>query len=89
MPGTNAGTGQPIHFRCGMCRRCDAHWRRGFKDDIELTGRTKPFNNLSSGRHGFTRLGHVVYEYRCKACGHRGWSRHNDLKRLHEQARED
>ena len=81
----SAGTGQPIYFRCARCRRTAArlnpHPREpspfsgGFA--VELTGRVRP---VKPG-HGGARVTFTRREYRCKHCGHVGWSRHADLER--------
>lgn len=45
MPGSNAGTGQPISFRCAKCRRRDGAMgpksASGWCDRVELTGKTR------------------------------------------------
>jgi hypothetical protein len=69
MPGTNAGTGQPIVFKCSACR--------GWPVDVELTGRSKPVKTNKPG----PRMTRTALEYRC-ACGHVGWSRHKSLARI-------
>lgn len=83
MPGTNAGTGQPITFRCTKCRRrasrsdCERRGtsgRGGFADDCELTGRERAY---TGGNRGWFDM--VIREYRCTTCGHVGWSRHPHL----------
>jgi hypothetical protein len=75
MPGTNAGTGQPITFRCWVERR--ERWK-SFRDDhvVTMTGRTRPYHGHTGGRMTTT-----AYEYRC-SCGHVGWSAHVDAARL-------
>ena len=74
MPGTNAGTGQPITLRCGKCR-ITRSWREG-GFDLEATGKTRP-----ATRRGI-RLTNRKIEYRCRECGHVGWSQHMDAERL-------
>lgn len=79
MSGTNAGTGQPYSFRCAGCKRKD---RDGIFDwawaaDVVFTGKIKrvPFG------HGGSRVTFNRIQYRCKKCGHVGWSRHSDVAR--------
>lgn len=87
MPGTNGGTGRPYYFRCAACRRKHGtaeylgrspetrgmgHVRR-----VELTGRRR---ELKPGRSGSRNSG-AAREYRCRDCGHVGWSRHVELER--------
>lgn len=76
MSGTNAGTGQPLSFRCAKCRIGAQYGmsRRGW--NVELTGRTREV-----GRGG-VRMDRIAREYRCLDCKHVGWSRHYDLPRL-------
>lgn len=78
--------GQPRLFGCPRCRkdwflngeRHESHLNRGGIQDVDLTGRTKPVTPGKSGlRSGLTR-----YEYKCRGCGHVGWSRHTSLARL-------
>lgn len=80
MPGTNAGTGRPISFRCSQCRRIEGatgpRTARGWIDRVELTGRTRKTKPGTAGsRNSLHRR-----EYRCLDCGHVGWSRHIDLE---------
>lgn len=83
VPGTNAGTGQPISFMCSACRR-NPHriWPQGFSSRVTLTGRTKEIND---GRANGRSTNHRR-EYECTDCGHVGWSRHADLKRKADAA---
>lgn len=76
MPGTNAGTGQPLTFRCAKCRigRRPGDHRAGTA--IILTGRRR-----DARVRGGVRMDLIVREYKCMHCGHVGWSRHSDLKR--------
>lgn len=83
MPGTNAGTGQPLSFRCWKCRRRDARrpegplFRGGYCGDVVLTGRSK---TIHDGRAG-PRSSNLLVEYSCTYCQHTGWSRHVELER--------
>lgn len=81
MPGTNAGTGHPITFRCSECRKAYPHGvyssHYGRMNRVKLTGRKRP---AGSGR-GY-RKSDFSREYRCLDCGHTGWSTHIDLERL-------
>ena len=72
MPGTNAGTGQPIRFRCAACRRTRV-FPLGWA--VVRTGRVR---KLSRPRGGVRMLAYESHEYRCK-CGHVGWTRHKDI----------
>lgn len=78
MPGTNAGTGQPLHFRCSKCRARGASWPFGLKTRVELSGQERPIDDGNSrGRSTST-----LRQYECLDCGHIGWSRHVDLEWL-------
>lgn len=75
MPGTNAGTGCPLHFRCAKCRLTGSRtWPRGSSLRVKLTGRTKP---MKTNRNA--RMSNTLYEYHCTDCSHLGWSRHYEL----------
>lgn len=78
MPGSNAGTGQPIHFFCSKCRRSrgwrDIGSRRGY--NVIRTGRTKPYRGGKRGTRGLD----TFHEYKCLDCEHVGWSRHTDMR---------
>lgn len=79
MPGSNAGTGQPIHFKCANCRRprrntlirTSHQAKPGWK--VIRTGSTR-----SGGRPG-VRMLRISHEYECQDCGHVGWTRHKDI----------
>lgn len=77
MPGTNAGTGQPLTLRCGKCRR----WRGGHREgtNLEATGKLRP------AEHRGVRQTNRLIQYRCKDCGHVGWSQHIDAERLYQR----
>lgn len=77
----SAGPGHPHYFRCSQCRLTTnryEHGRGGFIHHVELTGRR---------RHDFSPHGGAsqridnwhVYQYKCRDCGHVGWSRHTQL----------
>ena len=80
MPGTRAGTGQPISFRCWV-------QRKGAK--IHLYPRTSKISYITypedhagvrTGRkrpnqQGNLRMMTTAHEYKCE-CGHVGWSKH-------------
>lgn len=81
MPGTNAGTGQPLYFMCHVERR--AKWR--IRDNATarawLHERHSPIVRTGKIRRnvgGNTRTLSDAYQYRC-ACGHVGWTRHRDI----------
>ena len=77
MPGTNAGTGCPINFRCSWCRRNGARWPEGSRFHVTLTGRKR------EGRaNRNARMSSQAREYQCKSCGSVGWSKHFDLEKL-------
>ena len=82
MPGTNAGTGSPIVFKCARCRMaCRRTWRPdlgGYIDcdhDVKLTGKWRKLD-----RGGSLRTARAEVEYKC-ACGHTGKSKHIDIVR--------
>jgi hypothetical protein len=77
MPGTNAGTGRPLFFRCSRCRKLDGS-RRGQR--WEPTGRVRRLAKSQEGTGG-RRVAYLRYEYRCLDCGHTGWSRHIEVER--------
>ena len=76
MPGTNAGTGQPISFQCSAGRK-EKTFRNDYrgwrKHDVVRTGRERK-SRVSSHQ----RMDTVDREYVC-SCGHRGWSAHYEL----------
>lgn len=83
MPGTNAGTGQPIWFKCHKYRLASnaAFYSRtshelSMRHRVTLTGRRRK----RYGRRG-QRMTSVFREYTC-ACGYIGWSAHVDLERM-------
>ena len=81
MPGSNAGTGYPLTLRCAKCK-AGRDWenpgdRAG--ENIEATGRTKPLLSSQQGR-GNPRALYFRAEYRCKDCGHIGWTRLKAIK---------
>lgn len=74
MPGTNAGTGQPLTLRCAKCKTYRFGPDRG--TNLEATGRTRPMP------HSAIRQTNRKIEYHCRDCGHTGWSQHIDAERL-------
>ena len=89
MPGSNAGTGQPLSFRCSACRKrhgTNEYFDRGPRstrslgrlDRVRLTGKR---NLVRAGTRGI-RTSEYTRQYACKDCDHMGWSRHVDLQRL-------
>jgi hypothetical protein len=77
MPGTNAGTGEPVTFRC-QAERLESDYMRGMREHRPLrTGRSKPYRRIGQGIRTMT----TAHEYRC-SCGHTGWSAHVDVVRL-------
>ncbi len=86
MPGTKGGTGNPLTFRCAKCKVL-RNWRSLLVSDVdkgthvESTG----FRRRRLGGRG-PRVDHVwQYEYRCTVCSHRGWSRHETVRRMWER----
>ncbi len=73
--GSNNGTGQPYWFRCTKCRSTLNASRGGFAGDVDLTGRKRRVKSNKGG----ARVTPIMREYRCRNCGHVGWSRHIDL----------
>jgi hypothetical protein len=78
MPGTNAGTGYPLTFRCAKCKV--GHWGRAQRGDHTHEGlnyvvlERKP----SEARGLLARMDrHAKYRYRCNDCRHEGWTRHD------------
>jgi len=81
MPGSNAGTGQPIHFFCSKCRKRGEHRFAGSSGhrngwSVIRTGRTKPYRGGNRGIRGLA----TFHEYKCVDCEHVGWSRHVDMR---------
>lgn len=76
MPGTNAGTGQPITFQCPMWRR-QPYGRRTVRHQVKLTGRKRKRSRCTRGR-----MTKFLREFVCLDCGHLGWSAHVDLERM-------
>lgn len=76
MPGTNAGTGNPLTFRCSKCKNGDFTDRhRG--TNWRATGKRRESFNGSGG----PRIDHQYkYGYECLDCGFIGWSRHSSVK---------
>lgn len=73
MSGTNAGTGCPIAFRCTEERRDESRMRHAVHV-VRVTGKERK----ADGNRNI-RMDTVAREYVC-SCGHRGWSRHIDLR---------
>jgi anti-sigma factor RsiW len=82
VPGTNAGTGCPITLRCAKCKRRGWEHRRGY--DLEVTGRSRARRRAAFERRGIRMIRRWVIEYRCRECGHVGWSRHIDAAAMLE-----
>lgn len=83
VPGSNAGTGRPLWFRCSACRQDFPNYWPGVRSgrqpgySVKLTGRSKA---MPPGRTGI-RNSARSREYTCNDCGYIGWSRHVDLER--------
>lgn len=76
MPGTNAGTGYPLTFRCAKCKR--GNWR----------DHTRGLNYTIIARRRHNKRGLLMrcdreyeYRYRCLDCGHEGWTKHDNATR--------
>jgi predicted RNA-binding Zn-ribbon protein involved in translation (DUF1610 family) len=76
MPGTNAGTGQPLTLRCAKCRKSDVRRGTSRGTNLEATGRLRPVT------HRGVRQTNRKIQYRCRDCGHVGWTQHIDAERL-------
>jgi len=78
--GRSSGAGHPHTLRCAKCKI--GRWPRGGTDtDLEATGKTRPLYY----RRGFShtaRIGKQCVQYRCRTCGHVGWTQHMDGDRL-------
>lgn len=83
MPGTNAGTGVPVSFRCYAERR-ESSLDRALGDvhEVYRTGAEKPFH--SKGRQVSRRLDDVSRQYVC-TCGYVGWSALKELAKYPTQ----
>lgn len=64
----SAGTGQPLWWKCSVCRRAGLQYT-----SKEPTGNARV--SRTGNAHG--RSLPFLIEYRC-TCGHVGWSRHID-----------
>lgn len=79
----SSGTGHPLTLRCAKCR-INRDWRRSTTPDtnLEATGRTKECKKWTAGG---IRQAKQYIEYRCRTCGHVGWSKHTQAQRLLDQ----
>jgi len=80
MPGTNAGTGYPLTFRCAKCKS-KRHKR---STNYIATGRVRPISKSRYSRHIGSRQTNRMLEYKCLTCGHVGWSQHSDMERAYK-----
>jgi DNA-directed RNA polymerase subunit RPC12/RpoP len=80
VPGTNAGTGQPLTLRCSKCRRnfFEMQRRSSCGTNLVRTGVTKPLAKSQRGNGGRRVLQERV-QYRCLDCGHVGLTRVKDV----------
>jgi predicted RNA-binding Zn-ribbon protein involved in translation (DUF1610 family) len=88
MSTRSPGAGTPAWFRCSHCRRTPHSESRGSLDRMALTGRVRPYREIT-GRLGYSprRDKPWAVEYRCLDCGFVGWSSHADLvRKLERQA---
>jgi hypothetical protein len=83
MGGKNSGTGWPHDLRCSACKRSTNNWKQpsrvGF--NLEATGHVRNWSARGRVALGARGMGYQV-EYRCRDCGHIGWTRHIDARRL-------
>lgn len=83
MPGTNAGTGHPLTFRCAVCkvgRAFDSLARRDLEKGTNVVA-TGERRERPTGKGSSRRTDPVYqYSYKCLDCGHEGWSRHTDVR---------
>jgi predicted RNA-binding Zn-ribbon protein involved in translation (DUF1610 family) len=83
--GRSAGPGSPLTFRCATCRSLpdfivrEAGWKYG--RNVVRTGRERERRPNKGSALGVRSL-REQHEYRCKDCGHVGWSRHTDILRF-------
>ena len=82
--GRGCYAGQPATFACAKCRK-----RRDFFERRSVVGRkyttTGKTRAQRSEGSNFRRWSDTAYQYRCLDCGHIGWSRHPDVKRVFMQ----
>ena len=78
MPGTRAGTGQPISLKCSQCKKQRDLSGTARSGKLLRTGRTRPYH--PRGAHG--RMTTTAHECECKMCGTIGWYAHADAARL-------
>ena len=78
MPGST-GTGYPHTFRCAKCKRLRDYKRGTGRQgtNLDATGRVK---HIPEHRNGGLRCLWYLAEYRCRDCGHVGWSKHGNMK---------
>ena len=57
------------------------HWRRHEGTNLEATGKLRKLSPSEHGHGGVRMMGFSV-QYRCRDCGHVGWTRHVDGARL-------
>lgn len=84
MPGTNAGTGKPLHLKCAQCKKQTKRtWLSGGRIIYtSLTGRLVRTGKVRGepkpyGSH--LRMLGEHHQYECLDCGHVGWTRHVDI----------
>lgn len=75
MPGTNAGTGPPLVFRCSKCKILRHDQRAGLRWEATGLVRGKPIQKETIGRVSRE----TKAQYRCLDCGHVGWSGHRTV----------
>lgn len=68
----------PSRARCSQCKR--GRHKEGHGYNVTLTGEKRKKRTMS-GRNGRMDV-EAQYGYQCLDCGHVGWSRHVDLKRM-------
>lgn len=94
MPGTNAGTGYPLTFRCAKCK-VGAWGRReqAMRDGVPALHQGLNYRvvrRVASVKLGLNARHDSNYKYRYECvCGHAGWTRHRDAKRVWDRAEQE
>ena len=77
MPGTYAGTGRPLTFKCSKCKLRRDRYGNARAGAPRITGRDR----LAPRGNKCRRTSYWRFEYVCLDCGHVGWSRHIEAER--------
>ena len=90
MPWASAGKGNPLSFRCTVCRRrhgYDGPSALGRSDHVDFLPDAPRWQSQREGRRACSpRMRMWAVRYRCRDCGHVGWSAHNELVRAWERS---